>query len=111
METAEAVVKKLLAMPAEWIHACDTEVADIEIRKSPIGQGRVTCISLYSGPQADYGKGEGHALWVDTTVEGMFEAFKPFLESERAKKAWHNYGFDRHVLWNHGIDVRGLGGA
>jgi DNA polymerase I len=23
---------------------------------------------------------------------------------------WHNYSFDRHVLYNHGIDVQGLGG-
>jgi DNA polymerase-1 len=23
---------------------------------------------------------------------------------------WHHYGFDRHVLWNEGIDVHGFGG-
>lgn len=23
---------------------------------------------------------------------------------------WHNYGFDRHLFYNHGIDVRGFGG-
>lgn len=23
---------------------------------------------------------------------------------------WHNYGFDRHVFHNHGINVRGFGG-
>lgn len=23
---------------------------------------------------------------------------------------WHNYGFDRHVFYNHGINVRGFGG-
>lgn len=23
---------------------------------------------------------------------------------------WHNYGFDRHLFFNHGIDVRGFGG-
>ena len=23
---------------------------------------------------------------------------------------WHNYSFDRAVLWNHEIDVRGFGG-
>ena len=23
---------------------------------------------------------------------------------------WHNYSFDRHVIYNHGIDVKGLGG-
>jgi DNA polymerase-1 len=24
---------------------------------------------------------------------------------------WHNYGFDRHMMGNHGIDVRGFGGG
>lgn len=23
---------------------------------------------------------------------------------------WHNYGFDRHVFYNHGINVRGFAG-
>ena len=26
------------------------------------------------------------------------------------KKIWHNYGFDRHIFYNHGIDVKGFGG-
>ena len=108
--TAEAVVARLMEMPPHMIHACDTEVADIDITKSPIGQGRVTCISLYSGPDADYGRGPGHALWVDTSDEAVLLAFRPFLESERHLKAWHNYAFDRHVLWNHGLDVKELGG-
>ena len=25
-------------------------------------------------------------------------------------KCWHNYSFDRHILFNHGIDVKGFGG-
>lgn len=33
-----------------------------------------------------------------------------FLESQQVKKVWHNYSFDRHVLFNHGINVQGLGG-
>lgn len=109
-ETMREVVQRLLAMPATTFHACDTEVAEIDISKSPLGQGRVTCVSVYSGPDVDYGSGPGHALWVDTTEESVLEALKPFLESERCLKVWHNYGFDRHVLWNHGIDVLGFGG-
>jgi DNA polymerase-1 len=109
-ETAKAVVAALLAMPVDTVHACDTEVADIDISKSPIGQGRVTCVSVYSGPLADYGRGPGQALWVDTTDPAVMEAFRPFLEAEACLKAWHNYGFDRHVLFNHGIDVRGFAG-
>ena len=108
--TATAVVARLLAMDPTTIHACDTEVADIDVKKSPLGQGRVTCVSLYSGPDADYGRGPGQALWIDTSDEAVLHAFRPFLESEKCLKAWHNYAFDRHVLWNHGVDVQGFGG-
>ena len=110
VETARAVVERLLAMPADTIHACDTEVAHLDLSKGPIGQGTVTCVSVYSGPHADYGRGPGQALWVDTTDPAVLSALRPFLECEAALKCWHNYGFDRHVLWNHGLDVRGFGG-
>jgi DNA polymerase-1 len=52
-------------------------------------------------------------LWVDTygdEGEQVLAVFKPYLEAEHIKKVWHNYSFDRAVLWNHGIDVRGFGG-
>ncbi|GLE10227.1 hypothetical protein PINS_up022265 [Pythium insidiosum] len=45
-----------------------------------------------------------------TRREGTLEYFREFLESKEYKKVWHNYSFDRHVLYNHGIDVQGLGG-
>lgn len=71
---------------------------------------QVTCLSLYSGPDVDFGNGP--YVWVDNldAAEGTLEYFREFLESPRAKKVWHNYSFDRHVLHNLGINVRGLGG-
>lgn len=36
--------------------------------------------------------------------------FKEYLEDNKYKKIWHNYGFDRHILNNHGINVSGFGG-
>lgn len=36
--------------------------------------------------------------------------FKDYFEDERYKKVWFNYGFDRHVFFNHGIDARGFAG-
>ena len=110
VQTMREVTAILLALPETTFHACDTEVADLDIKKTPLGQGRVTCVSIYSGPDVDYGRGPGHALWVDTTDPEVLAALKPFLECERCLKVWHNYGFDRHVLWNHGVDVRGFGG-
>ena len=33
-----------------------------------------------------------------------------WFEDPQARKAWHNYGFDRHVLYNEGIDCQGFYG-
>ena len=63
---------------------------------------------MYSGPEIDFGTGPGRALWIDTTAPGVLEAMRPWLEDEGAKKVWHNYGFDRHVLNNEGIDLKGF---
>ena len=86
VDTMRDVVQTLLALPEDTFHACDTEVADIDIKKSPLGNGRVTCISIYSGPDVDYGRGPGHALWVDTSDESVLEALRPFLECKRCFK-------------------------
>lgn len=71
---------------------------------------QVTCLSIYSGPGVDFGNGP--YVWVDNldAAEGTLGLFRDFLESTSAKKVWHNYSFDRHVLYNEGINVRGLGG-
>ncbi|KAK1741202.1 DNA polymerase nu [Skeletonema marinoi] len=111
----EALKKSKLTEP-ERIHACDTEVMDIDLKNvGPVGNGYVTCLSVYSGPDFDYGlndQGPGTMLWVDNLDDacGILEEFKEWLEDETVMKIWHNYGFDRHVLWNEGIDVLGLGG-
>ena len=36
--------------------------------------------------------------------------FKEYFENEKIKKVWHNYSFDRHILYNHSINVKGFGG-
>jgi len=99
----------------EVIHACDTEVMEIELKKvGPVGNGYVTCASIYSGPDFDYGLGDGPgtALWIDNLDDayGILQEFKDWFEDVRFKKVWHNVGFDRHVMWNEGIDVKGFGG-
>ena len=40
----------------------------------------------------------------------MLDELKPWLEHPAALKVWHNYAFDRHVLYNHGVDAQGFGG-
>lgn len=113
---ARKVVAKLMEDGAlNRFHACDTEVMGIDLKtEGPVGNGYVTCVSIYSGPDFDYGLGEGpgSSLWIDNLDDacGVLQEFKEWFEDERFLKVWHNYGFDRHVMWNEGIDVKGFGG-
>uniref|UniRef100_M4B1K4 DNA-directed DNA polymerase family A palm domain-containing protein n=1 Tax=Hyaloperonospora arabidopsidis (strain Emoy2) TaxID=559515 RepID=M4B1K4_HYAAE len=110
-ESARRVLATIQSLGPNHFHACDTEVAQIDVKAvGPVGNGIVTCLSLYSGPNVDYGNGP--YVWVDNldSAEGTLQYFIEFLESTRYKKVWHNYSFDRHVLFNHGINVQGLGG-
>lgn len=114
-EQARIVVEKLVAADPTIFHACDTEVMAIDLKKvGPVGNGYVTCISIYSGPDFDYGLGEepGSVLWVDNLDDacGVLQEFKGWFEDEKYLKVWHNYGFDRHIMWNEGIMVKGFGG-
>jgi len=112
VEKAKQVVRVLEAHP-EAFHACDTEVAEIDLSsQGPVGNGEVICFSIFSGPDVDFGEGPNTALWVecDTNRKDVLQVFKPWFEDERYKKVWHNYGFDRHVLFNEGINAKGLGG-
>jgi hypothetical protein len=114
-EHARIVMEKLLSADTTIIHACDTEVMDIDLRQvGPVGNGYVTCVSIYSGPDFDYGldQGPGTILWIDNLddAHGILQEFKEWFEDDKFLKVWHHYGFDRHVMWNEGIDVKGFGG-
>eukprot|EP00605_Chrysophyceae_sp_TOSAG23-4_P000645 GSChrysophyteH1.ASY1.ANO1.726.1 assembled CDS len=109
-EKARNVVKILEANP-EHIWACDTEVADIDVKsQGPVGNGFVTCVSIFGGPDIDFGDGPGTSLWVDNlgSASGVLGCFKDWFENPQYKKVWHNYGFDRHVMGNMGIDCKGF---
>lgn len=114
-EQAQIVLQKLRNAPEGTFHACDTEVMDIDVKTvGPVGNGYVTCASIYSGPDFDYGLGDGPgtSLWIDNLDDaaGILQEFKDWFQDPKHLKVWHNYGFDRHVMWNEGIDCRGFGG-
>lgn len=114
-EQARKVMQVLMNADQSLFHGCDTEVMDIDLNQvGPVGNGYVTCVSIYSGPNFDYGldDGPGTTLWIDNLddAHGILQEFKPWFEDPRFLKVWHNYGFDRHVMWNEGIDCQGLGG-
>lgn len=78
--------------------------------RSPYGHGIVTCISLYVGPDVDFGNGP--RLWVDL-LDGdpaIWKQWQEYLEDASILKVWHNYSFDRAVLSNHGVRCKGFGG-
>ncbi|KNB44986.1 mitochondrial DNA polymerase [Blastocystis sp. subtype 4] len=106
-EIALQVLDKLYALKDEY-HAIDTEITDIDIEKSPIGNGKVMCASIYCGPQ--YNFGGGSRIWIDNLDEarGTLHYFKEYLEDPSIKKVFHNYSFDCHEFQNEGIEVGGF---
>jgi len=109
---AQRALKVLKTLDTNRIWACDTEVADIDLKmQGPVGNGRVICVSIYGGPDVNFSDGSS-TLWIenDGQTDGLLQEFKAWFEDEQYKKVWHNYGFDRHVMFNEGIDCRGFAG-
>ncbi|KAF7831385.1 DNA polymerase I A, chloroplastic/mitochondrial-like [Senna tora] len=108
---AKKVVRMLTNKYRHLVHACDTEVAKINVKEeTPVDHGEITCFSIYSGPQADFGNGKT-CIWVDVLDGGGKEilfAFEPFFKDQSIKKVWHNYSFDNHVIENYGLKVSGF---
>ena len=100
-------VLKVLSSLKNHHHAWDTESMDLEVKEeSPVGKGKVICFSGYCGADVDFGNGP--KLFVDNFGEcaDLINEFKPYFEDENFKKVWFNYSFDKHMLSNHGIQVR-----
>lgn len=103
-----------LTLVRDTFIAWDTETTGVDpTKESPVGKGRVICLSAYGGDHIDFGNGP--RLFVDCLDcegggENMLQLFKEYFEDDRFLKVWHNYSFDRHVLNNHGINVSGFGG-
>ena len=91
------------------IHAWDTETLDLEVKlQSPVVAGKIICFQGFAGPDVDFGNGP--RLFVDNFGERheLVQMFKEYFEDPNYLKTWFNYGFDRHIFYNHGIDVKYL---
>ncbi|RAL44098.1 hypothetical protein DM860_015019 [Cuscuta australis] len=108
---AKEVVSKLTNEYRNLIHACDTEVAKIDVkRETPVDHGEIICFSIYSGPHTDFGDGKS-CVWVDVLDGGgndILVEFSPFFEDPSIKKVWHNYSFDCHIIENYGLKMAGF---
>jgi DNA polymerase-1 len=93
------------------MHAWDTETIDLEIKEqTPVGNGKILSAQLFCGPHVPFENGP--KVFIDNFGEckDLILLFKDYFEDEKYKKLWFNYGFDRHIFYNHGIDVKGFGG-
>ena len=100
-EEAQRAIE-VLQSAKDRVHAWDTETIGLEIKEeSPVGKGFVICASAFIGPEANFGSGS--KLFIDNYLdaEGVLDEFKDYFEDPGIFKVWHNYGFDRHVLFNH----------
>lgn len=104
-EDARRVIDILKSFP-ERVHAWDTETINIDAKEeSPVGHGTIICASVFAGPDIDFGNGP--RIFIDNyaDAEGTIMEFKDYLENPKFLKCWHNYSFDRHIFFNHGINV------
>ncbi|XWS27872.1 hypothetical protein CRYUN_Cryun25bG0017100 [Craigia yunnanensis] len=111
ISVAKEVVLMLTTQYKHLVHACDTEVSNIDVKQeTPVDHGEITCFSIYSGEDADFGNGKS-CIWVDVLDGGgrdLLKEFAPFFEDQSIKKVWHNYSFDNHVIKNYGLEVSGF---
>jgi DNA polymerase-1 len=92
------------------MHVWDTETINIDAKnETPVGTGTIICASVFIGPDIDFGSGPRCFIDNYADAEGVIDEFKAYFESEEYMKVWHNYGFDKHILNNHKIDVKGFG--
>lgn len=98
---------EILFQYKDRFHAWDTETVGINPKEqSPVGNGKIICLSCFIGPDVDFGNGP--RLFIDNygDCEDLVQEFKEYFENPNYYKVWHNYGFDRHIIYNHGINVR-----
>lgn len=64
------------------------QVAGIDVKQeTPVDHGEIICFSIYSGPEAKFGKGKS-CIWVDVLDGGkdLLAVFAPFFEDPSIKK-------------------------
>lgn len=77
VETAKQVVSELRQLSGpNYFHACDTEVMDLDLNiEGPVGHGKCTCVSIYVGPDLDFGNGP--RIWIGSS-SSFFLVFLSF---------------------------------
>lgn len=103
-EEAEALLNELGYATGPF--GIDTETEGIDPRSEPpgSGRGRIVCWSVAWHDDS----GVYNRAYLPTAA---LEVFKNWLEDPGVEKVGHNiFGFDRHMFWNHGINLSGIVG-
>jgi DNA polymerase I len=104
--TEDALGRWLASMESAELVAFDTETTSLD-------QMQALLVGL------SFATGSGRAAYVPVEhryagvpdqlrIETVLRILKPWFESERHRKVAQNAKYDRHVLANHGVEVRGL---
>ncbi|EER06049.1 dna polymerase i, putative [Perkinsus marinus ATCC 50983] len=111
---ADAFAKRLTKIRALEAHrgpvAWDTEFWNVELtRNTPAhSSGELLCLTAFGGGKLDFGSGP--LLFVDCKGPSrhVLDLFRSYFENPAKRKIFHNFAADAHVLYGHGITVRGL---
>ncbi|KAF4685912.1 hypothetical protein FOZ60_005933 [Perkinsus olseni] len=105
-EQAMEAVSKREESPVAW----DTEFWNVELsRNTPAhSSGELLCLTAFGGGKLDFGAGP--LLFVDCKGPSrqILDLFRTYFENPNKKKVFHNFATDAHILYGHGITVRGL---
>lgn len=93
------------------IHSWDTETIDVDAKlETPVNKGKIISAQLFIGPEIDFGSGP--RVFIDNFGDCYDNILylKEYFEDNNYKKIWFNYGYDRHIFYNHGINCKGFAG-
>lgn len=80
-----------------------SKVAKIDVKQeTPVDHGEITCFSIYSGPEADFGGGKS-CIWVDVLDGGgkeILEKFAEFFSDSSIKKVTFSIFFPSFYVRN-----------
>lgn len=108
-EKAVELQKFLATLPGPF--GVDTE-ANVDIDRSPAGQGSAYCWSLAWAPRDALTHPRGMPVCSRAFIWAEYlPVFKAWLEDPAVPKVGHNvFTFDRHIVLNAGIDMQGIVG-